>query len=146
MIIRNYTPSDFEAVARVYNESKPDEFYGEDNVFSYVPLAQDKPMMKLFHDSNILVCEVDNLVGFGGHFNKSISWLFVSSEHRNKGIASNFLEHLINDTKGHLSLTVAKSNKRARRLYQRHGFTIEKEFNGIFQGKNILVCRYGLAR
>ena len=49
----------------------------------------------------------------------------------------NLLHHVLGKLQGVITLNVAKLNQPALRLYERLGFTIEKEFAGNFNGREI---------
>jgi len=139
MSIRSYKESDFKRLAEIYILSKADEFSGEKFKSSIVPLAEDEKMLQLFEASNIYVYEQDNILGFVGQKDNYISWLFVHPDHRNQNIGSCLVGWLLSTLNGTVTLTVAKSNSAAIKLYTKLGFQVAKEFQGKYQGNPIIV-------
>ena len=93
-------------------------------------------MHKLFHETNIVVGKLNGeVVGFAGSRNEHISWRFVHSEHRRKGIASALQLHVMRAMGGDITLGLVKGNIGAQALYKRCGFLVECEFEGGFLGK-----------
>ena len=139
MSIRPYKESDFKRLAEIYILSKADEFLGEEFKFNIVPLAEDEQMLQLFKESNIYVFEQGIILGFVGQRDNYISWLFVHPDHRYKNIGSCLVSWLLSTLNGTITLTVAKSNVAAIKLYTKLGFKVAKEFNGNYQGNPIIV-------
>lgn len=133
--MRPYADNDWEAVKTIFNLSRPDELKNSVDLRAIVPLEHDTDKIKLFHDSVIHVVEEDRLIlGFGGHKNNYISWLYVHPDHRRKGIAGKILQRIIQGLSGTIRLNVAKNNKAAKSLYKAMGFKIEREFSGEYNG------------
>jgi len=141
MNIRSYKSIDFEKVVEIYDLSKADEFAEEESNFKVIPLKEDGVMLKLFEESNIYVYEKDKILGFAGHKDNYISWLFVHPEHRRNKIAQTLIKYILSTVSGTISLNVAYSNLPARNLYERLGFSVKKKFEGKYQGKVIVVSR-----
>jgi|APSaa5957512576_1039674.scaffolds.fasta_scaffold163624_1 ribosomal protein S18 acetylase RimI-like enzyme len=135
MKIRPYKNQDWEAVNKIYNLAKPDEMKGSVDLRALIPLEDDKNNLKLFHDSRIIVVEERELIlGFGGYRLNYISWLFVHPDHRRKGVGQMLLNQVLSRLAGTIKLNVAKNNIAAKKLYEKHGFKIEREFVGNFNG------------
>jgi len=141
MSIRNYNSEDFERIVEIYNLSKSDEFSGESSMFEVVPLTEDKLLLKLFEESKIFVYEKGSILGFAGHKENYISWLFVHPDHRGNKIGQLLISHILSNLSGIVALNVAHSNLAAKNLYQKLGFTVKKEFEGKYQDKRIIVNR-----
>jgi len=141
MSIRNYKSEDFERLVEIYNLSKSDEFSGEASIFEVIPLTEDKQMLKLFEESKIFVYEKGSILGFAGHKENYISWLFVHPDHRGNKIGKLLISHILSNLRGVVALNVAHSNLAAKKLYQKLGFTVKKEFEGKYQDKPIIVNR-----
>ena len=118
MNIRNYNSIDFEKVVEIYDLSKADEFAGEESSFKVIPLKEDSQMLKLFEESNIYIYENDIILGFAGHKDNYISWLFIHPEHRRIKIAQALIRHILSTLSGTISLNVANTNYTARSLYE----------------------------
>jgi len=141
MSIRDYKSDDFERIVEIYNLSKSDEFSGEATKFKVIPLTVDKQMLKLFEESKIFVYEEGSILGFAGHKENYISWLFVHPDHRGNKIGQLLISHILSKLSGVVALNVAHSNLAAKKLYRNLGFTIKKEFEGKYQNKRIMVNR-----
>lgn len=141
-LLRDYQPDDWEAVREIYDLSKPDEMRGAVPSISILPLNAHPEMVTLFHQSAIVVAELDEkVVGFAGCKSSYISWLFVHPAHRRKGIASALLQSVLPKLEGTATLNVAASNVAARQLYSRLGFVTEREFEGKFNGHSCAVIK-----
>jgi ribosomal protein S18 acetylase RimI-like enzyme len=147
-MIRAYRPDDWHAVSEIYDLAKPDEMRGAVPAESVPRLSEHPEMLALFGESRIVVAEVDaRVVGFAGYRGAAISWLFVHPGHRGTGIATSLMGTVLVELAGRATLNVAKSNARARRLYERLGFVVEREFVGTFneQACDVIKLRYGPA-
>ncbi|MCP4104960.1 MAG: GNAT family N-acetyltransferase, partial [Desulfobacteraceae bacterium] len=126
---------DWKDVVNIYNLSKPDELRGSVNLQALIPLEDDKNSIKQFHESEILVAEVNNqIAGFGGNKGNCISWLFVHPNYRRKGVAQLILNQILETLEGTVKLNVAKNNLAAKTLYTKLGFIVEREFEGNYNG------------
>ena len=135
MHIRPYRDTDWEMVCEIYDAAKPDEMRGVIHPSAIPPLAADPDMLALFRDSRILLMEDANeIVGFSGSRDNSITWLFVHPRHRRKGIARALVLAVVAQLRGPVTLHVAMCNEAAYSLYLRVGFTVEREFIGQFHG------------
>ena len=156
MSIRRYKKSDFNRLAEIYDASRPDEFYAEQGDFTFVPWAENNYMMTIFKGSEIYVYEEDCLVdanvvddsavsdsvlGFCGVTNNHINWFFVHPDSRGQGIGDRLMAHLLTKIERGATLSVWKSNERAKSLYKKHGFLVYKEFYMNFQGQQLLLNR-----
>jgi ribosomal protein S18 acetylase RimI-like enzyme len=136
--IRPYIESDWKSVCLVYDMAKPDELRGSVELSAIPPLDADAEMKALFQDSEIHVAEQAGVVlGFVGTRGNFITWLFVHPAYRRQGVAASLLQHVVTGLSGEITLNVAKLNQPALRLYERLGFTIDREFTGNFNGHEI---------
>jgi GNAT superfamily N-acetyltransferase len=141
-IIRKYNESDWIHIREIYDLSKPDEMNGIVEPDKIIPLAQDDKMLKYFYESKIWIYEKDHrLSGFIGLKGNVISWLFVHSDSRRRGIARKLLIKLIDESNDCLMLNVAKSNRAAISLYLDLGFKVFEEFEGKMYGHKIPAVR-----
>ena len=140
MDIRKSENADLEKIEAIYNSSRPDEFYAERQSFSLTPWSEDDSIQSIIDKSEIYVSEIDVVIGFCGHLEKHIKWLFVSPEHRGKGVASHLLAFVLPIIGVGATLSVVQSNKRARNLYSKFGFTVKREFVVDYQSKDLAVC------
>jgi len=139
MSIRQYKPSDFNALARIYNASRPDEFYAEHRSFTLKAWVEDEYMMSILADSTLYVYEQEEVLGFCGFTGQRINWLFVEPNSRGKKIGEQLLLHLLTKLNQGATLSVWHSNQRAKSLYLKHGFEISRSFYIDFQGERMRV-------
>ena len=135
MPIRRYQKSDFNRLADIYDASRPDEFYAEQGDFTFVPWAENNYMMTIFKGSEIYVYEEESILGFCGFTGEHINWFFVHPDSRGQGIGDKLMTYLLTKLKRGATLSVWKSNERAKSLYKKHGFLVYKEFYMNFQGQ-----------
>jgi ribosomal protein S18 acetylase RimI-like enzyme len=142
MHLRAYRSDDWTAVCAIYNLSKPEELLGVVDRGSIIPLEADSDMQMLFRGSQILVAEdLDRIAGFGGHRGSFITWLFVHPEFRRRGVATALIREMLVWLQRPITLNVMAGNIPARALYERIGFSIEREFQGHFQGRPCSVAK-----
>ena len=135
MKLRRFEKEDWEEIKTIYNLSKPDEMRGSVDLRALIPIEKDKKGIALFNESQIVVVEENKtILGFGGHKENYISWLFVHPAQRRRGVANMILDHILNELNGTIKLNVGKHNKAAKSLYEKAGFKIEREFTGNFNG------------
>ena len=146
-MIRSYTDKDWEQICEIYDLSKPDEFKDIVEPTLITPLSEDDRMIQYFHDSDIMVYEIQNkVVGFIGQKAEFVSWLFIHPKYRRRGIGRILLKELLNSSECSFTLNLVKTNKVAMELYSSMGFEITKEFQGNMYGKLIPAVRMTLQR
>jgi ribosomal protein S18 acetylase RimI-like enzyme len=77
----------------------------------------------------------DNVIGYGhidNENNKNWLGIFISEKYRNKGIGSIIMKDLLKESMNDVYLTVDKENINAINLYNKIGFTTEKEENNHY--------------
>ena len=142
MHLRAYCSDDWTAVCEIYNLSKPEELLGVVDGGSILPLEADSEMQALFRASHILVAEVSNRVaGFSGSRDSFITWLFVHPVFRRNGVATALVHAMLARLRKPVTLNVIMSNTPARAFYERIGFSLEREFQGNFQGNPCSVAK-----
>jgi ribosomal protein S18 acetylase RimI-like enzyme len=145
MNVRPYRDEDWPVVCEVYDLSKPEELAGIVAPETIFPLNSDVSMKKLFGESTIWVAELESRpVGFAGTRGSMITWLFVHPGSRRTGVASALLRQVLASLERPVALNVASNNTRARTLYEKFGFLVEREFMGNFQGMPCSVARLSL--
>ena len=95
-----------------YDEVEKMKKFWCDEIISYFGLKEDT---KIFDYDEVLQ----------GEF--YLDTLFVFSDTRGKGIGNKLLTEFVNSEEAKLSLNVAQSNNRARKLYESYGFKKECE-------------------
>lgn len=142
MQIRPYCDSDWPTVREIYDLSKPDEMRGVVDASAIPLLEADPAMTALFHNSQVSVMDdAGQVVGFAGNRGTVITWLFVHPSHRRRGVATALVRELLAQLDGTITLNVATRNAAARNLYERLGFTLEREFIGRFNGHSCAVAK-----
>ena len=139
MRVRESLSQDLPDIERIYNESRPQEFYAEEGQFSPVHWSKDKVIQAKLKKATIYVCEETEILGFCGFTGNHINWLFVSPEHRNKGVASALLTRILPEVGLGVTLTILASNKSACNLYFKFGFVEESEFSVKYQEQELTV-------
>ena len=147
MLIRAFRESDFEAIKRIYANSKLDELRLELAQFELLPLIQDTKRLSEFSESQVIVYELDSrVVAYGAEFEAHIRAVFVDSSVRRLGIGRALLEYFLDYINGDISLNVAKSNAPAKALYRQYGFDVVDEFTANYNGVNAIVNTMLLSR
>ncbi len=135
MNIRPYQVDDWDAVQGIWNRGKPDEFRGTCDLRAIIPFEQDEGMRRLFRGSTVFVGEADGrIVGFAGFKGDMITWLFVDPDCYRKGYGSALLSFILDRMGPTARLNVGAGNAAAIALYEKHGFTITKRFDGNHNG------------
>lgn len=137
MTVRRFIDSDFPAICRIYFEAKRDELEFESGHFSITPLEQDAAILAAFKESDVLVFESGEVLGFSATFKGQLRALFVRGDARRLGAGSALLKAVLDGIPQHLSLNVAKSNRHARRFYERHGFAPVGEIVRQYGGNDV---------
>ncbi len=136
MSVREFTEHDMPAVCAVYAAAKLDEFQHEAGAYSLLPLEQDEERLGYLRASQVFVYEdaQGRMLGFGARCGPQIRAMFVVPEARGKGVGRQLLERLLNGLDGQVGLNVTASNRSARALYERYGFTAVQEFGTSYNG------------
>jgi ribosomal protein S18 acetylase RimI-like enzyme len=145
--IRPYRNDDWEAIRTIYDLAKPDEMRGSiQNLSAILPLAEDTRRLLLFRESNITVAEDDDrVIGFAGHKQNYISWMFVHPKHRRQGVAIALLREMLPRLGRPVRLNVGTNNDPARWLYEQLRFVVERDFTGQWDnGEAVAVLRLRL--
>lgn len=129
MNIRASTHEDLPAIFDIYSQSKLDELSCEADVFTLLPLEQDKVRLDGLMESDIYVYQAqDCIYGYGAIFGSEIRALFVRPGFRGLGVGRKLLEYLLSLIAGETCLYVARSNRQAKRLYCSYGFIVTDTF------------------
>ncbi|AOT08700.1 GNAT family N-acetyltransferase [Pseudoalteromonas luteoviolacea] len=125
MNIRAYKQNDLADIFDIYRCSKLDELKFEDEMFIFLPLEEDEVRLSRLMESQIYVYqEQGQILGFGAIYAHEIRALFVSPDHRGKGVGKQLFEFLLSNIQGQPCLWVASTNHPAKHLYQQYGFSV----------------------
>lgn len=138
MTIRPYRNTDFPDILDIYAASKLDELIYEEQRFKLLPLDQDARRLEGFKNSQVFVYEQDGLKAYAALDQSEITALFVHPRGRCAGIGKSLLQFMLERIDGAAVLYVAKSNHPAKRLYERHGFTLTSEFLTEYNGTPVI--------
>jgi putative acetyltransferase len=134
MAVRAYKDTDFPAICHIYIDAKQDELKAESFDVDVLSLSQDALILAAFHESDVLVFEDENVVGFAARFGGELRALFVHGSARGRGVGQALLDAVTASAPRRMSLNVAKSNSGARRFYEKNGFSsvaeVVKRYNG----------------
>jgi ribosomal protein S18 acetylase RimI-like enzyme len=147
MKTREFVENDWGVICDIWNRAKQDEFNGTCDRQAIILLQDDPAMIDLFITSNIIIGE-DNgkIVGFAGHKNSLITWLFVDPYYYRKGYGSLLLDKVVNMLKDDVLLNVGAGNKPALALYRKFGFEEVERFEGKHNGYTMQAVRMTLKK
>ena len=129
MEIRPVQPNDTGAVADAYVAALAEltylpELYTEAESRAFVEQV-------LLPNNEVWVAEQDGaVIGFVGFGDGSVRHLWIQPDHQNQGAGTALLNVAKTCCPKGLRLTVYQQNMGARRLYERHGFTLVELRNG----------------
>ncbi len=136
MPVRPFSEADLMSVCAVYAAAKLDEFEHEARQYTLLPLEQDTERLGYLRASEVFVYEDGEGVvqGFGARAGPQIRAMFVAPAARGRGVGRQLLERLLLGLDGQVGLNVAASNRGARALYARYGFSPDREFDTSYNG------------
>ena len=141
--MRDYCREDFDALTRLYQRSKGDEFRFESGWpkrFSVIPLPCDEHRLKAFSNANALVLPSEKgLAGAiywqGGH----IVGLLVDPQSRGRGLGRAMVHEVLGRMEETATLEVVASNRPAVRLYESLEFQRVGQRDRAYQGVPVTV-------
>lgn len=145
-VVRPYQPSDFTAVCRIYADAKRVELKFERGVPNFTPLEKDDVILAAFMESDVVVYEGDDVVGFAASYAGQLRALFVHGAARGRGVGQALLNAVLADAESGVSLHVAKSNAGAIAFYAKNGFVIVDEAVRHYGGVEIAYAKMFRAR
>ena len=124
-MISPFLASDWPAICRVYDLSKPIELATAGVADTFLELEHDIDRKRDFAESTVLVAEDDGdvrgFVGFRGAF---IGWLFVTPDASRMGYGGALLLRAIESIEGEATLWTMEANEAAISLYRKFGFEV----------------------
>lgn len=151
MNIRAYTPLDRAAIVDIYNASKLDELVREAQVFTLIPLEDDRQRQAALFAAKIFVVEMDSInasevVGYIAVSNDELVGFNVLPSYRGKGLGKQLLNYALALLQEDVWLQVVNSNSPTRCLYESVGFEKVEDYIVNYNGKAVLVDKMVLSR
>lgn len=141
LLIRDYVPEDWDAIAHVHDRARLDELWLTVGVHAFRTLAETAQEEGLF-DGLLRVAEQGGRVaGFIVIDEGEISWLYTDPDRYRQGIARRLLRHAISISAGEMRVCVLVGNDPALALYRAEGFEIVETRDGNLQGFDDLPAR-----
>lgn len=134
--IRMYDASDWEAVCRVHDQSRPDELKGSFPKEAFVPLAEDADAEYLHRCQMFVAVAGAEVVGFAGVDPPYLAWLYVAPAFYRQGVGRLLLRHCMTFLDDNAWTYSCGNNTAALNLYQQEGFVVQKRFRGHNAGFN----------
>src|SRR5687768_8588961 len=95
IILRDYDPSDWEAVCGVHDASRPDELRGSVDPRAFKPMAEAAEEDQFFESKTVVACEGARVVGFVSFCKDYITWLYVHPSRYRRGIGRMLLREAL---------------------------------------------------
>lgn len=138
MVIRAYQDKDLNEVLDVYMLAKNDELANEPHHIKTAPFTENPLALELFEQSTVYVYVMEGkVVGFVGHQDNHIIWMYVHPEYRSQKVAYSLIQYVLERLQGEVYLSLLKSNLLALNFYKKVGFQVDSEFTGEHQGITI---------
>ena len=128
MILRPYTPDDFEAVCAVHDRSRPYELAGSTDPRGFRPMVEEADAEEFFVSETIVACIDDRIVGFVSFYDAYITWLYVDPEFFRQGIGRRLLAEAVKRIGPEAWVNTMGGYEAALAMYQSAGFVVVKEF------------------
>jgi ribosomal protein S18 acetylase RimI-like enzyme len=124
LILREYTPADFEAVTRVWRRALEDNFPEFMRTKGHTP-EEDRAYFRdvILVRNRVWLAELDGQVcGFMAIQGDLIDHLYIDPDFQRRGIGKALLEHARSLSPDSLFLYTFQSNARGRAFYEKNGF------------------------
>jgi ribosomal protein S18 acetylase RimI-like enzyme len=134
MILRPYTPDDWERLCAIHDAARRHELEASGLAAAFLSLDATAENEGLFN-GDVIVAEVNGTpCGFVAYTTDELTWLYVDPSWYQQGIGRQLLRHTIAATGGTLSTEVLVGNAPALALYLSEGFTIVRTVDGKLTG------------
>lgn len=134
MVVRPYSPSDWERLCEIHDEARKQELQASGLSDAFIPLAEAAGNEGLF-DGEVLVAERDGTVcGFVAYNAGELTWLYVEPRHQRRGVARYLVRAVRRTFPGRLTLEVLLGNEAALALYLGEGFQVVRQVSGKLAG------------
>ena len=125
-MIRKHEDKDLEPILDIWYQSSTLAHPFLDDAF-VEKVKKDMREMYIPNSETWVYEEDDTVIGFIGMMGNEIGGLFVFPGHQSKGVGTQLVKY-ISKYHDELEVEVFKENKIGRAFYDKHGFTIIKEF------------------
>ena len=133
--LRNYSPTDWDAIAAIHDRARLDELWHSVGVEAFLSLEATAEGEGLFEGEVWVACEEEAIVGFVAFADSELTWLYVSRDHYRRGIGRLLLLKAISRCSNNIVYTsVLSGNDAALRLYLSEGFQIVETKTGKLSG------------
>ncbi len=140
--IRNYQPSDLEAIERIHDAARKIELHlaGLEAVFLSLRVAAERE--GLFEYPGLFVAEQDGaIVGLAACTEDELAWLYVDPAHMRRGIGRSLVNYAVQKYPGIHELEVLVGNEPAKALYEQAGFEVAHTAAGKMPGNESFSVR-----
>ena len=135
MLIRNYTPGDWEAVEAIHDAARMIELRLAGLEAAFLPLKIAAEREELWEYPGLFVAEADGkVVGFCACTEEELAWLYVDPALHRKGIGRQLSLYAMEQFPGICEIEALVGNEPARCLYESLGFHVEKIVSGRMPG------------
>ena len=131
--IGEYDNHDWESICHIHDEARPGELEENVPVEAFIPLVDSAENEGLF-DGQILVAEIEKVVGFIAFEQSEITWLYVHPKFQLRGIGRQLLKFALSKIKSPVEVSVLSNNNAAIKLYKKEGFVICETKKGKLVG------------
>lgn len=134
MYLRNYSPTDWDAIAAIHDRARLDELRPSVGVEAFLSLEATAEGEGLFEGEVWVACEDQAIVGFVAFTDSELTWLYVSPDHYRRGIGRLLLQKAISRCSNVVHTSVLSGNDAALQLYLSEGFQIVETKTGKLSG------------
>jgi [ribosomal protein S18]-alanine N-acetyltransferase len=132
--VRDYAPSDWEALCRVHDQARLDELRLTVGVAAFRSLAETAIEEELFVGRLIVGVQAGVVAGFAAYTEAELTWLYVDPRTYRRGVGRALLRHALLDMGPEFSTVVLEGNMPALNLYLSEGFVVLERKEGRLVG------------
>ncbi len=135
LIIRNYKPSDWNAIEQIHDSARKTELRLAGLEDAFLPLKIAAAEEGLFDYPGLFVAELEGrTVGFAACTKQELAWLYVHPDYMGRGIGKRLVEYAIRQFPGICHIEVLAGNRPAQKLYESLGFAPARTETGQMPG------------
>lgn len=136
MLIRPYTPADWEAICRVHDAARPHELRSTVGIDAFLTLEQTGKEEGLFDGALDVLVADEEIIGFAAYGDDELTWLYVHPDRFGEGHGRRLLRHVVASTGPVLQTEVLEGNAAAFALYLSEGFVLLRKSEGKLAGND----------